>query len=408
MACLALGAVGGSDDASAQQTSLDSYVGAPDASYDYNLIVSVDSTGYTAHLLHVESQTWRSPSEVNRTLWEHYLIIIEPDVLQSSTALLRLYQGDNNDPQPSSVDPMLLSWALETGAIVAEILTIPNQTLQFAGESFTRSEDWLLAKTFRMFLDTGDTEWPGLLPMVKSGVRGMDTVQDFLLGIGVTVDGFVVMGGSKRGWTALLVAAVDERVIAIAPRSFDALNLDDQLIHHRRAYEGITADKSGDYAAALHEYVVEGIADALTEPEGQPLIAIVDPFEYRDRLVMPKYFVLATGDEFFYPESSRLYFHDLPGQKHMYHVPNVGHSLDEAAKDRIGDFFNAVVAGDPFPEFSWSLEADSSIRVVAVDSPLEVKLWQATNPQNRDFRITTFGPQWSSSPVRPRFRDRPL
>ena len=40
------------------------------------------------------------------------------------------------------------------------------------------------------------------LPMTKSAVRGLDTIQDFCLKeLNHTVDGFLVAGGSKRGWT---------------------------------------------------------------------------------------------------------------------------------------------------------------------------------------------------------------
>jgi PhoPQ-activated pathogenicity-related protein len=34
------------------------------------------------------------------------------------------------------------------------------------------------------------------------------------------------------------------------------------------------------------------------------------------------------------------------------------------------------------------------------DLPKEVKLWQATNPEARDFRLETLGPKWTSSPLK--------
>jgi PhoPQ-activated pathogenicity-related protein len=49
------------------------------------------------------------------------------------------------------------------------------------------------------------------------------------------------------------------------------------------------------------------------------------------------------------------------------------------------------------PKFSWTLEKDGSIRVVTKDKPAEVKLWQATNPEARDFRIETLGPKYTST-----------
>ena len=52
------------------------------------------------------------------------------------------------------------------------------------------------------------------------------------------------------------------------------------------------------------------------------LLKIEDPYEYRDRLTMPKYLVNATGDQFFLPDSSQFYFDELKGEKYLRYVPN--------------------------------------------------------------------------------------
>ena len=51
------------------------------------------------------------------------------------------------------------------------------------------------------------------------------------------------------------------------------------------------------------------------------------------------------------------------------------------------------------PQFDWAIEKDGTIRVKAKDKPREVKLWQVTNPGSRDFRLTTIGPRWTSTPL---------
>lgn len=53
--------------------------------------------------------------------------------------------------------------------------------------------------------------------------------------------------------------------------------------------------------------------------------------------------------------------------------------------------YNAVIYDRPLPQFSWTLEKDGGIRVTTKDKPAAVKLWQATNPEARDFRIETLG-----------------
>ena len=60
--------------------------------------------------------------------------------------------------------------------------------------------------------------------MTKAVVRAMDTVEAFMMseaGGKLKVNEFVVAGGSKRGWTTWMTAAVDKRVIAIAPLVID-------------------------------------------------------------------------------------------------------------------------------------------------------------------------------------------
>ena len=50
------------------------------------------------------------------------------------------------------------------------------------------------------------------------------------------IERFVVSGVSKRGWTTWLAAAVDERVVGIAPIVFDVLNMEASIRHHFAAY----------------------------------------------------------------------------------------------------------------------------------------------------------------------------
>ena len=50
---------------------------------------------------------------------------------------------------------------------IAVLRQVPQQPI-FDG----RKEDQIIALTFSKFFDTGETDWPLLLPMVKSAVRG--------------------------------------------------------------------------------------------------------------------------------------------------------------------------------------------------------------------------------------------
>ena len=65
-------------------------------------------------------------------------------------------------------------------------------------------------------------------------------------------------------------------------------------------------------------------------PEFRALMRIEEPYEYRTRLTLPKLILNAAGDQFFLPDSSRFYFDDLPGEKHLRYIPNTDHSLDKS------------------------------------------------------------------------------
>jgi PhoPQ-activated pathogenicity-related protein len=57
------------------------------------------------------------------------------------------------------------------------------------------------------------------------------------------------------------------------------------------------------------------------------------------------------------------------------------------------------IAGGPAPRprFTWSFESNGDIKVTNQDKPSAVKLWQATNPEHRDFRLMTIGPAYKST-----------
>jgi PhoPQ-activated pathogenicity-related protein len=377
-------------------TPLDRYVAAPDPAYAWEPIRDLPLDGCTAHVLSMTSQRWLTPADVDRTEWRHWLTIIEPESVRSDIALLYIHGGDNDDASPSSFRPAFARIARATGSVVAELRMVPNQPLAFAGDpDAPRKEDRLIAFAWRQFLRGGDPVWLPRLPMTKSVVRAMDTVTAWFdarrerPAPGPRVDRFVVIGASKRGWTAWTTAAVDRRVVAVIPMVIDLPNLEASFAHHFAAY--------GFWAPAITSYVEMGIPDWFGKPEMRRLREIVDPYSYRARLTMPKLVINATGDQFFVPDSSRFYYDDLSGEKHLRYVPNTDHSMKQPdVEESVLAFYGAIVSGTPRPEFSSSFEPDGSIRVRPErgGAPREVRLWQATNPKARDFRLETLGPVW--------------
>ena len=375
-------------------TPLDDYVARPDDSYTYSVVKTDSGPGYTAYILDMTSQSWRSKDEVDRPLWKHWLTIIKPTNATSDKALLWINGGSNNRSAPDSPDKMVIGIALSAGAVVADLKMVPNQPLVFPDGGRPRSEDGIIAYSFSKCLATGDNSWPLLLPMVKSAVRAMDTIQSHLKSLdsgALDIKHFVVSGGSKRGWTTWLTAAVDKRVVAIAPAVIDVLNMNEQMKHHFAAY--------GFYSDAIADYGEMKVFERLDTPEGQALRKIVDPYEYRERYAaIPKCLINSSGDQFFLPDSAQFYFHNLPGEKYLRYVPNTDHGLGYSdAIQSLLVFYQSILKNAPRPKFTWSVKDDGSIEVKTTTAPKTVKLWQATNPKARDFRLEIIGPAWKSS-----------
>lgn len=378
-------------------TALDDYVAKPDENYRYSVADKIDTPVGTAYILDMTSQSWRSKDEVDRTSWQHWVTIIKPIEVKTDIALLWITGGSNKADAPKNPESILVNIALKTNTVVAEIRMVPNQPLVFTDDGRPRFEDAIIAYTFDKYLTTGDETWPLLLPMVKSAVRAMDTIQSHLSSVTdgkVKINKFVVSGASKRGWTTWLTAAVDKRVIAIMPVVIDALNMDEQMKHHYAAY--------GFYAPAIYDYDEMKIFERLDTPEGQALIKFVDPYEYRSRYTMPKFMVNSPGDQFFVPDSAQFYFHDLAGEKFLRYVPNTDHGLGNSdAPESLLAFYMSILANSPRPKFSWQVK-DNRIIVKPQSGKLkEVNLWQAINEKTRDFRLDIIGPVWKSSPLAP-------
>jgi PhoPQ-activated pathogenicity-related protein len=387
--------------ARAEETALDRYIAAPDAAYAWKLAQSAKGDGYTTFVLDLTSQSWRTAADVDRPMWKHWLTIVKPDQVKRSTAFLFIGGGSNRDKAPERANQRTVELATYTGSVVAELGMVPNQPLFFTdSKDEGRSEDNLIAYTRVKYMATRDPNWLVRLAMVKSGVRAMDAIQEFLAsndGGKLKIDNFVVAGGSKRGWTTWLVGTVDSRVIAIVPMVIDALNSEVITRHHFEAY--------GFFSPALNDYVRHGLfPNKVGTPEYREILRIEDPYHYRDRprLKIPKFIINASGDQFFLPDNSQFYYNELPEEKYLRYVPNAKHNLEGSdARESLAAFYESVLDGTPRPKFSWTKDADGALRVKVNDKPAEVTLWQATNPNARDFRVDTIGKAYTSSTLPP-------
>lgn len=373
------------------ETAIDRYVKAEDKAYRWEIVHSQPFPGGQVVVVDMVSQKWLSEAEVDRPEWQHWLTLAIPDKPVSDIGFLMIGGGRNGGDPPKQASQEIMQIAVATGTVVAELRMVPNQPLVFHNDGVQRSEDDLIAYTWDQFIKTGEPTWLARNAMIKSAVRAMDTMTAVTAqqAVGHKLDKFVVAGGSKRGWTTWLTGAIDERVVAIVPIVIDVLNTDKSMRHHFAAY--------GYWAPAIGNYIEHEIMQRMDHPRLEEAYRLIDPYYYRHRLTMPKLILNAAGDQFFLPDSSQFYWDDLQGEKHLRYVPNADHGMDGTdALETVVAFYSMIVNGKPRPEYTWSENRDGSFKIQSQVEPSEVRLWQATNPFARDFRVETLGKQYTS------------
>ena len=377
---------------------LDEFV-ADDSDFEYDVAWADEDATVPTWLLEVTSQRWRSDDEVDRTLWQHQVVLAVPDGADTSTALVIITGGSNNRAQmePDDGDVELAQMVANlVGTPVVGLAQIPNQPLTIYGEGEDMFEDDLVASSWHMVLETGDSTWSAYFPMTRAVVRTMDAVQDFMDQRDTPTEDFVLTGFSKRGATTYLATAADERVIAMAPGVFDFLNFRPQARHHLDVY--------GEPAPAVADYAAYDLLNRVEDEEAQVLIDTSDPYAYRDRFTMPKLILASPGDQFFLPDAMRFYIDDIPGETLVRYIPNSGHGLVPEGSDLMDSliplvsWYQDIVADRPRPEISWTHD-DGVLTIHADPTPPSVRLWTATNEEEQNFRIDVLGPVWESTAI---------
>ena len=354
------------------------YVQRPERAYEWSIDNSTENDKGTIHQATLVSQQWHNVT------WKHDLYIYEPKVVRHPTKVLLFINGGSNGRKPDEGNMGIgLALANAAGARVASLHQVPNQPIMGG-----RFEDDAISETWLRYLDTGDETWPLLFPMVKSAVKAMDAVQEMASEHrDVKVDGFVITGASKRGWTSWLTPVVDERIIGTAPMVIDMLNMRAQIKYQKAMW--------GKFSDSIKDYTEKGLVKIGEESERErQLRLMMDPFTYRSKLKLPKLIVNGANDPYWCTDALNNYWDELPGDdNHILQLANAGHGLQgshDLALTSIAAFFESVASGKPFPKLDWTWDAASrSLTIAAAPMPQSMLLWTAVS-EDRDFRPDRF------------------
>lgn len=368
-------------------TALENYLHNGDLSYRWEVIETTQIAGVKTYHLLLTSQTWRE------TAWTHQLSIFVPAKITHQGALLMITGGSNSNGAPDWVGEtgehyLLSQIAQKSRAVTALVRQVPNQPLYDSLQ-----EDALVAYTLYNFMQDGDMTWPLLFPMTKSAIRAMDAVTEFCAEeLQTKIGGFLVTGGSKRGWTTWLAAAQDDRVMAAAPMVIDVLNFPVSLLYQTKVF--------GSYSDQINDYDEAGILQLLESEQGKQIVEMIDPYSYRHRLSMPKLLIMATNDHYWVTDNVKNYIDSIPGINRLRYIPNAGHNMNggEEAMETVGAFFASLFSDRIFPMCTWQSSTHNHHLKIEIDMSRDglvgAELWKSAS-SSRDFRQST----WESTPV---------
>lgn len=361
------------------ENALEHYLNNGDRTYKWEIKDSLRTDKTMVYDLLLTSQKWQ------QFTWVHQLTLFVPDANSHDGALLFITGGSIKNGMPKwskandGIAKLIAGMAVKNKGVVAILRQTPNQPL-FNG----LTEDALISKTLHDFKNDHDYSMPLLFPMVKSAVRAMDAVQEFMQQQKHRpVSRFLVAGASKRGWTTWLTAAMDDRVAAIGPMVIDILNMPKSLAYQLETY--------GEYSAQIQDYTQLGILDDIQGESGNALVKMIDPYSYRDSLDIPKILFMGTNDEYWVVDNVKNYLQELPGKTLLHYVPNAGHNLGGGISSfmALSAFFGITLNKGIYPDAGWNTQIKQNRIEVTVTATKDIlrgaKLWYATS-SDRDFR----------------------
>lgn len=382
---------------------------------DFKLISSENEGTYTKFIYSFKSINWPlsskqdiqlSSNSGSKKVWDEELEVYVPNNLRNSSiiknVIMIIDQRDTNvsDSTIQAKSADFISHKIIDKLASNNIIIHLKETLD--ANLINRNintGDQLLAYSWRKFIlnPYEYTYFNILLPIKVAVIQAMNLSQQVLhKERNVAIKGFTLINMVGSGWGTWLSSISDERVKAMIAISEDSLNLEEQLLHVYKTY-------GQNWPIAVQGYYKEHIDEYLNPsnslyPNFKKLMQVSDPYlyfnipEYNERIrKVSKYLINPSGDDFFTPDSSSLYFDKIPGSKALVYIPNspryinYTNSINELI-DSIAAFKTRVDNLQELPVVKTYLKDRNTLTVKFNEKPVQAILWRAYNSEARDFR----------------------
>ncbi|KAK2192165.1 hypothetical protein NP493_37g05021 [Ridgeia piscesae] len=271
-----------------------------DPVYTYSEVKRTQDSRHETYFLNMTSQKWMDETFSDRPIWWHDMVISVPRRIIDPTVALVLVVGGSNEQKskrysPDAVTAMVQRMSVRMRTVVCLLKQVLNQPIVFKDDETqkSRKEDDAIAYLWRTFIENEDTSPETLLryPMTKAVVRAMDTVTDFIRRDPhcLNVNRFVLAGLSKN------------------------------LKRHQQSL--------GGWSFVMYDYYVANVTRNFDHPRFRLITDLIDPYNWIDKYTVPTMIVGGTGDQFFLPDASHIFFNHLPKSTYFRLMPNHDHTL---------------------------------------------------------------------------------
>ncbi|HOV32946.1 MAG TPA: PhoPQ-activated protein PqaA family protein [Candidatus Hydrogenedens sp.] len=381
---------------------LSKFVKDYDNAYKVEVYAEKQGEGYKAYFLDFVSQSWH-PEKTVPPVWRHWLTLIIPNQRVKDIGMLVLTEGlSTNETPMSEIPPYFISLAVSSKSVVAILEGFPRDKVgiyetptKVVNLELTEFASWSL----KQYFETYDPGWVIFCPMVKSVVRAMDAVQEFLLKnlrSEIPLKEFVLCGDAPF-FVPWLVPPMDSRVIGLVSVNVSVFHLEQQI--KRMFMDEI------NLPPLFAEMDDAGILPLLETEDGENLLKVIDPYSYSTLLHIPK-LVISLGNqqgcnlvslseqaisEIPEPVNWLMCLH-LQLSREFAFLPqqlllNFSSSTNTPIydfKDTIRVFYHRILGQKNMPTFHWEFSPTGECTVKASEEIIECRAWYCSKDKRGD------------------------